>query len=888
MEIEAKFTVPNRRVHGRLAHLHTLAGYALAPAGTAQVDDEYFDTPDRRLMAAGYACRLRREGDVFLATLKGLGGVAGAVHRRAEHEVRLAAWTADTRGWPESPVRDLALELTRGAPLEPLFGLTQARSRADLMDGERRVAQLSLDAVQVSIGQRPAAYYELEVELAPDGAEADLAAVVAELANVWGLVAEPRSKFERGLALLDARRGARPIALSGEERSRLEAYAAGADTRLACRAEVILACANGLPTREIAARGGLSAGRARFWLRAFRARRMEVFEKSADRQTREPARPRAGEMSDRGTGVAQRPPSRRGPPQTGAAAARPRDAQAPKPPYPPAALPTVIEFCRQHGVDLRHARHVEKQAQALFGALKPMHRLPRKRRKLLRQAALLCTIGAAADPGRPHAAGRDLILAQPLRNVSTADRLALACIVAFQREKVRPEREITLSALEEKQQRQVLALSALLHLAEALDFSRTQTTQVKRAEGADLKQCEVEVAGPQAGVDALQAAARAGLWYQLFAQEMVFAAAETAPDGPTPAADAGGPATTAGPDETTGGPEPQPAARPATPATPAPSAPPDIPPVRPDDAMSEAGRKVLLTHFTRMLANEAGTRLGEDIEALHDMRVATRRMRAAYRVFAAHFDEKTMAPFNKGLQRTGRMLGAVRDLDVLLEKARAYQAGLPAEDGPVLAPLLADWATRREVARRQMLEYLDGPAYRQFVAGFNRFLTTPGAGALPITAGEPAPYQVRHVAPRLIFTRYEAVRAYEPILDGAPITTYHRLRIDFKRLRYALEFFRGVLGPETPDLLRTVVVMQDLLGALQDAYVAAALIQEFLDGQRARRKKKATPDLLAGVESYLATQYAVETELLGQFPEPWAGIVGFDFRRALALAVAAL
>ena len=85
-----------------------------------------------------------------------------------------------------------------------------------------------------------------------------------------------------------------------------------------------------------------------------------------------------------------------------------------------------------------------------------------------------------------------------------------------------------------------------------------------------------------------------------------------------------------------------------------------------------------------------------------------------------------------------------------------------------------------------MLEYLDSPAYRRLVADFQAFLTTPGAGALPIEAGVPTPYQVRHVAPRLIFTRYEAVRAYEPILDGAPLTTYHALRIDFKRLRYAV------------------------------------------------------------------------------------------------------
>ncbi len=503
MEVEAKFAVPNRRMYRRLAHLREVASYALVSAGSAQVDDDYFDTSDRRLLAADYTCRLRREGDAFLATLKGLGGADGAVHRRAEHEVRLATWTSDVRAWPESPARSLALELTRGAPLERLFGLTQTRSRADLRDGERRVAQLSLDVVQVTIGQRPASYYELEVELMADGTESDLAAVAAELATVWGLSAEPHSKFERGLALLDAHRGVRRISLSPEERSRLEAYAAGADAHLACRAKVFLARADGLPTREIVARCGLSAGRARFWLRAFRARRMGVFPAATSQQS-------------------------------GKAAKQQSNTQTPIPPYAHTALPTIVEFCRHHGVDLAHARHVEKQALALFAALKPVHRLPRKRRKLLRQASLLCTIGASIDPEHPHTAGRDLILAQPLRNVSTADRLALACVVAFQRDKVKPERELTLTALEEKQQGQVLAVSALLHLAEALDFSRSRTTQVKAVEGVDSKQCEVMVTGPQAGVDALQATARAGLWYQLFTQELVFVAPELEPAGPSP------------------------------------------------------------------------------------------------------------------------------------------------------------------------------------------------------------------------------------------------------------------------------------------------------------------------------------------------------------------
>lgn len=304
--------------------------------------------------------------------------------------------------------------------------------------------------------------------------------------------------------------------------------------------------------------------------------------------------------------------------------------------------------------------------------------------------------------------------------------------------------------------------------------------------------------------------------------------------------------------------------------------------------MSEAGRKVIYTHFLRMLANEAGTRLGEDIEALHDMRVATRRMRAAADVFAGHFDPDALRPVTKGLRRTGRALGAVRDLDVLLEQAEAYQAGLEADRTASLAPLLADWRARREVARRALLSYLDGAAYRDFIVASQAFLTAPGAGARPIPPGEPLPHQVRHVAPRLILARYEAVRAYETIIDAAPLTAYHMLRIDCKRLRYALEFFRELLGPEAPELIKQVTAMQDLLGALQDAHVAERLIASFVEEQHAARKKGLSKKALAGVTGYLDAQRAIQHDLLGLFPAPWAQMVAYDFRRALALAIAAL
>ena len=285
MEIEAKFVVPDRQVYAQLGRLRSLAGYGLTPAGVAPVSDRYFDTLDRRFLAAGYACRLRQEGDALLLTLKGLGGVEGAVHRRDEREVALPAWNPDPMVWPESAARTLALELAKGAPLRPLFSLRQRRRRAEVTQGGRRVAELSLDAVRVTVGRQPVSYFELEVELKGDGSEADLAALAAELAGAWGLVPEPRAKFERALALVDASADGAGLRLSPAERAALEVHAAGADL-LARRAQVVLLWASGLPTGEIALRTGLSVGRVRFWLREFRKERLGIFRGGGDTNCR--------------------------------------------------------------------------------------------------------------------------------------------------------------------------------------------------------------------------------------------------------------------------------------------------------------------------------------------------------------------------------------------------------------------------------------------------------------------------------------------------------------------------------------------------------------------------------------------------------------------------
>jgi CHAD domain-containing protein/transposase-like protein len=310
--------------------------------------------------------------------------------------------------------------------------------------------------------------------------------------------------------------------------------------------------------------------------------------------------------------------------------------------------------------------------------------------------------------------------------------------------------------------------------------------------------------------------------------------------------------------------------------------------LEPDEPMAEAGRKVLLFHFERMLLNEPGTRAGEDIEALHDMRVATRRMRSALRVVKPFFKKKAIKPYRKQLRRIARALGDVRDQDVMLEKAQHFVDDHPAAD---LSPLLDHWQEQREKARRALLAQLDSAKFDRFVSEFYNFLITPGAGARALSdAQKIVAYRVQHVAPRLIYERYARVRAYEPVIEDAAFETLHALRIDGKRLRYTLEFFEEVLGPEARDVIKELKKLQDHLGDLNDAVVAGDVLRAFTDDFR--QDYSGVPLFmrpnLDGVKDYAAAKASERHHLLETFPETWARFIADEMRRKLALAVAVL
>jgi CHAD domain-containing protein len=322
-------------------------------------------------------------------------------------------------------------------------------------------------------------------------------------------------------------------------------------------------------------------------------------------------------------------------------------------------------------------------------------------------------------------------------------------------------------------------------------------------------------------------------------------------------------------------------AEPAEPAVPAPG--PRTIGVLPDDSLPEAARKVLGHHFGRLRAKEKGTRQGTNVEDLHDMRVAARRMRAAWRVFDEAFRGGPTRKLRRRLRVLSDRLGVVRDLDVLIENLESYRDGLDAADRPGLDPLLSIWQRQREAAQQLLVEELDSDRYTELLAEMKEFLEA-GSNEAATVASPTLPHRVRDRAPSQIWAAYEAVRAYEPVLPWADVETLHRLRIAAKWLRYDLEFFGEALGPDSARLMDRVVGLQDFLGYLHDADVAAKLARDVLVARAGDLSKLETE----AIGAYLHSRERDVVRRKRALGPVWRAVVGAPFRRALGRATAAL
>jgi len=297
--------------------------------------------------------------------------------------------------------------------------------------------------------------------------------------------------------------------------------------------------------------------------------------------------------------------------------------------------------------------------------------------------------------------------------------------------------------------------------------------------------------------------------------------------------------------------------------------------VAPEMTVGEVAYAVLRKQFGVFRANEPGTRLGEDIEALHDMRVATRRLRAAMAVFRPFLTPR-MLRFRDQFGWIASALGEVRDLDVQIERMHEWRASFGPERAAALEAVEEILQGRRKAARKRMLAVLDSRRYERLCASFAAALR-----AGPPKSFAPGRTPVLAVAPDLVERRYRRVRKQgDAIRKDSPPEAYHQLRIEAKKLRYALEFVgNGIYGKPALDFSARVTALQDVLGLHQDAYVAMDLLQELADSA-GRRLGPATLMAMGSISE----RYRLDAEeLRRKFPAAYKPLAGEEWKKLLKL-----
>ena len=284
------------------------------------------------------------------------------------------------------------------------------------------------------------------------------------------------------------------------------------------------------------------------------------------------------------------------------------------------------------------------------------------------------------------------------------------------------------------------------------------------------------------------------------------------------------------------------------------------------DTLAEASRKVLHRQLLRMLERETGVRADDQL-ALKQMRVATRRMRAAWQLFGTAYKRADQRRYVAELRSVARALGEVRDVDVLLE-------WLPAQPG--VESIGEAWRERRSAAYEQLMKLLESREYRRFVDDYLE-LTAGRGGAV---ARRRAATTIGQAAPALTGRTYREVLDEGGVAVGSSIDeAWHRLRIAGKRLRYALEFLRPVLDDRAAsELIRRVTRMQDVLGEMNDASVAATALEQWA-AQAGTAAQQAAAVALAGERRQHVGR------LRRSFAPVWRGVSGVTFGRLLARAV---
>lgn len=235
-----------------------------------------------------------------------------------------------------------------------------------------------------------------------------------------------------------------------------------------------------------------------------------------------------------------------------------------------------------------------------------------------------------------------------------------------------------------------------------------------------------------------------------------------------------------------------------------------------DAGPAEHLKAVLKRHGHHLLIHDPGTRLGTDPEDLHQLRVATRKLRAIFRAARPMLPLEWAEDLRSELAWLGDALGPARDLDVFLSHLLQETGNLAPSEQNALAPLRAALERERTEAQTLVVRTLEQERYLRLLER--------------LEAAAEAP-EIKSVEVSLVNLARSDYKKLKRAMQGCPADPapewLHRLRILGKRARYAAELAEPAGGKPVARFMEQLKNFQDLLGEHQDAAVAEARLRKW-------------------------------------------------------------
>jgi CHAD domain-containing protein len=254
----------------------------------------------------------------------------------------------------------------------------------------------------------------------------------------------------------------------------------------------------------------------------------------------------------------------------------------------------------------------------------------------------------------------------------------------------------------------------------------------------------------------------------------------------------------------------------------------------------------------------------DEPDAVHQMRVAARRLRGTLRSFGSVISRSGTEHLAGELQWLGGLLGAARDGEVLAGHLHASLDTVPVEllIGPVRARVQGHFAPRRAAARAELIAALDSPRYLRLVAELDLLILEPPLGP---QAAAPA----RDALPAAVHRAYRQAKRRMRRAGHTPDgerrdAALHRARKSARRARYAAEAASPVLGRPARRFAREMKKVQAVLGDHQDSVIARQATRDLAIGAHLAGENAFTYGLLYECESHRAGRLAAEASQVWQ------------------------